>query len=310
MGKVIKFVSLLCNPNMLLAAIWARVGSSVPDNIYLKVRYCLIMGRRLNLDNPKTFNEKLNWLKIFNRQPVYAEYTDKYTVKSYIEGLIGQEKIIPTLGVWDNFDEIDFDSLPKQFVLKSTNGGGGTGVIICKDKLKLNKEDAKSKLETSMKSNWKIQREWVYMDIKPRIIAETYLENDSDELRDYKFFCFNGRMKLFKVDFDRFINHHANYYDRDCNILPFGEKICPPNYNKKIVLPDNIEEMIEIAERLSAKIPFIRVDLYEVNGKIYFGEMTFFPDSGISKFSDEEWDYRLGSWIKLPQSKKTDKTGK
>ena len=286
--------------NRLLAAVISRICVWLPDDIYLKTRYRLIMKSKLHIDNPQTFNEKLNWLKVYHRIPFYTLLVDKSTVKEYLESIIGKEHIIPTLGIWDDFNQINFESLPEKYVLKSTNGGGGDGIIICKDKYKLNYYRTRIKLAKSMKSDWRIQREWVYRDIKPRILAEEYLKSGSDGLNDYKFFCFNGMVQLFKVDFDRFVGHRANYYDRNLNLLSFGEKLCPPNFEKKIVFPESIKKMIELAEKISCNIPFVRVDLYEVNGNIYFGEMTFFPNSGFGKFTDEGWDYKLGSWLVLP----------
>lgn len=272
------------------------------DTAYLKLIYRLIFGRKLDLRNPQTFNEKLQWLKLNNRKTEYTTMVDKYEVKKYIAEKIGAEYVIPTLGVWDNFDDIDFDLLPNQFVLKCTHDSGG--LVICKDKNKFDTAKAREKMNKALTRHfYYFGREWPYKAVKPRIIAEKYMVDESvSELRDYKFFCFGGVCKCLKVDFDRFIEHRANYYDPQGNLLDLGEKICPPNKEKMIVLPDNKEKMLQLAEKLSTNIPFLRVDFYDVNGKIYFGELTFFPASGWGEFTDEKWDYKLGEWIKLPDS--------
>ena len=272
------------------------------DTAYLKLIYRLIFGRKLDLKNPQTFNEKLQWLKLNDRKTEYTTMVDKYEVKKYIAEKIGEEYVIPTLGVWDNFDDIDIDLLPNQFVLKCTHDSGG--LVICKDKSKLDIAKAREKINKALTRRfYYFGREWPYKAVKPRIIAEKYMVDESvSELRDYKFFCFGGVCKCLKVDFDRFIEHRANYYDPQGNLLDLGEKICPPNKEKVIVLPDNKEKMLQLAEKLSTNIPFLRVDFYDVNGKIYFGELTFFPASGWGEFTDKKWDYKLGEWIKLPDS--------
>ena len=171
-------INSICHPSRLLAGFWARLGQKVSDPTYLKLRYRLIFGEKLHLDEPVGYNEKINWLKIYNRNPLYPKLVDKVEVKAIVAPLIGEDKIIKTLGVWDSFDDIDFEELPNQFVLKSTNGGGGTGVVICKDKASFNPVKAKEIIERSMHFNWRYEREWVYRDIKPRIIAEELLVNE------------------------------------------------------------------------------------------------------------------------------------
>ena len=274
----------------------------LPDKPYLKLRFRASMGKKLNLKNPQTFNEKLQWLKLYDRKPIYTTMVDKYEVKKYVAEKLGEEYIIPTLGVWDNFDDIDFDKLPDQFVLKCTHDSGG--LVICKDKSKLDKCKAKLKIEKSLKHDYfKWGREWPYKDVKPRIIAEEYMEDNTlHELRDYKFFCFGGQVACYKVDFDRFIEHHANYFDRDGYLLEFGEVVCPPVYDRQIELPKTLPKMIEFAEKLSNEIPFLRADFYDVNGQVYFGELTFFPASGMGEFVPQEWDLKLGEWIHIPQN--------
>lgn len=299
MFELVKNMSVF---RLLIAAILARIGGWIPDEIYLGWRYWLIMGKKLNFNNPTTFNEKINWLKIYNRDVNYPSVVDKFLVKEYVTRIIGKEYIIPTYGIWDCYDGIDFTELPNKFILKSTNGGGGTGVAICRDKKLFDSSDARLRIETSMKmsSDWKFGREWVYRDVKPRIIAEQLLESeDGLDIMDYKFFCFNGIVRCLKVDFNRFSCHQANYYDRQFCLLPFGELVCPPNPSYTILKPKNFELMIKLAEKLALGFPFIRVDLYNVNGKIYFGELTLFPNSGFGKFVPEEWDKKLGDFLEL-----------
>lgn len=298
------FDYLLKEPNMLIAYFWGRLGSFLPDDIYLKVRYRLVMKRPLRLDNPQTFNEKINWLKLYNRNPLYTNLVDKSTVKDYVRSIIGEDYVIPTYGVWDQFDDIDFSILPDQFVLKSTNGGGGTGVIVCKDISNLDKISAKKKLEKSMRTNFNIGREWVYTGVKPRIIAEKLLSNsDSSELVDYKIFCFNGEPKLLFLASDRYTKGESlkfDWYDINLNHLPFKSKGYETTNKKFPVFPE-FDQMKDVARQLSQGIPFLRVDLYLVDHKIYFGELTFFHDGGFVPLEPEEWEYKLGEMIQLPK---------
>lgn len=279
---------------------WARI---IPDEMYLKTAYKLATGHTLHLENPQTFNEKLQWLKLYDRRPEYVTMVDKYRVREYIAETIGEEYLIPLLGVWEKASDIDFDALPDQFVLKCNHDSGS--VIICKDKSKLDKRNTIRKLDRALgNSGYWFGREWPYKNVKPCVIAEKYMTDPSlDELRDYKFFCFNGEVKCFKVDFDRFTDHGANYYDREKNILPFGEECCPPRYDKKISFPSTVDKMIPLAERMSKGISFLRVDFYSVDGKIYFGELTFYPASGLGRFAPDEWDRVLGDWVCLPDKK-------
>ncbi len=271
------------------------------DVSFLRKVFLGVFGREIDFENPKTFNEKIQWLKLHNKNPLYTTLVDKYEVKNYLKQIIGEQYIIKTLGVWDRFDDIDFDSLPDRFVLKCTNGSGG--IVICEDKSAFNKKRAKKVIEKALKTDYYIiSREYPYKDVKPRVIAEEYMvDSRTKELRDYKFFCFGGEVKCFKIDFDRRTAHRANYFDVNGNLLPFGEIECPPDVNKNLELPINLNKMVELAEILSKDIPFVRVDFYEADGKVYFGEITFFPAGGFGRFTDEQWDYTLGSWIKLPE---------
>lgn len=276
--------------------------SFLPDKLYLSLRYRCRMGHWINWKNPKIFTEKIQWLKINNRRPEYTRMVDKFAVKEYVAGIIGEEYIIPTLGVWNRPEEIDWESLPDQFVLKTTHGGGGGGVVICKDKKTFDKEKAIEKLTESLNSDiYKSFREWPYKDVPKRVIAEKFMAPEKNPasvgLLDYKFFCFNGKVRFFKVDFGRFVEHHANYYDTDGKLLPFGEMDYEPDANQRIELPNNLREMISLAERLSINEPFLRVDFYNVSGKIYFGELTFYPASGMGKWTNDDVDVCLGEYL-------------
>lgn len=277
-----------------------NLGFLIPDRQYIQLRFRFNMGYWPDLKNPETFNEKINWLKLYDRKPVYTTMVDKYAVKDYVSKIIGEEYIIPTLGVWPTPEEIEWNKLPDKFVLKTTHGGGSCGVIVCMDKDTFDEGNAISKLSDSMKADiYSELREWPYKNVEKRIIAEQYLDSKGKELNDYKFFCFNGKVRCFKVDFNRFVEHHANYYSRDCELLTLGEVVCTPQPEHHITFPDNIYEMFSIAEKISAGHPFLRVDLYNIEGKIYFGETTFFPAGGMGRFTEDVWDKTLGSWINL-----------
>lgn len=275
----------------------------MPDEEYLSLKFQASMGKPLNLENPQTFNEKLQWLKLYDRRPEYTMMVDKYKVREYIAQQIGEEYLIPLLGVWDDPDDIDFDSLPNQFVLKC-NHNSGLGMCICKDKSKLDMNKVKKELRKGLKQDYYLTgREWPYKDVPRKIICEKYMEDSSTaELRDYKFFCFGGAAKCYKVDFDRFIGHNANYFTADGELMKLGEEVCPPDFEKTIQTPANFEKMKELAAKLSETHSFLRADFYDVDGKVYFGELTFYPASGFGKFIYEGNDVLLGSWIKLPES--------
>lgn len=284
--------------------LFRKLSRLIPDRIYLQIVYFRHFKKFIDFDNPKTFNEKIQWLKLNYRKEEYTNLIDKYRVKQYITKLIGEEYVIPTLGVWKNVDDIDFKSLPEKFVLKCNNDSGG--IVICKNKKDFDEVKAKSFLKERLKNNgyW-YGREWPYKNVKPCIIAEKYMEDSiSKDLKDYKFFCFNGSMEFFDIDIDRFIEHRSNYYDRNGNFLPFGKTYCPPDYTKKIEMPKNLDKMIELAETISHNTVLSRIDFYEIDGQVYFGEITFYPGSGFSPFTDEKWDYKLGDMIDLPNIKK------
>jgi hypothetical protein len=272
------------------------------DTTYLKMMYKVNMGKSLNLDCPKTFNEKLQWLKIHDRNPLYTSLVDKYDVKKYVATSVGEKYIIPTLGVWNHFDEIDFDTLPNRFVLKCTHDSGG--IVICKNKRELDKDAAKKLLEKCLKRNYYwYGREWPYKNVKPRIIAEKYISdggNLDSELTDYKFFCFNGRVDNVMVCLDRDSGSTKFYFfTPDWKLLRINKrgKAAPANFT--LPRPDCLDEMVKVAKTLSEGMPFVRIDLYQSNKKVYFGEITFFPDSGIDSNILPETDLEWGHLLKL-----------
>lgn len=296
--------SLLNDPFRIFRGLGYRVldcfAKFLSDKVYLKTKWFIRTGHPLDLDNPKTFNEKLQWLKLYDRKPIYTTMVDKYRAKDFVASIIGNEHIIPTFAIYKDVDEINLDVLPRQFVLKCTHDSGG--VFICKDKECFNRKDTFLNLKIGLKRNFYLyNREWPYKDVPPRIIAEKYMINDNTDevLNDYKFFCFNGAVKFFKIDFDRFSDHHANYYSPNGELLPFGEAKFSPVPSKNVTIPSTLKEMISYAEMLSKGIPFLRVDFYDINGKVYFGELTFFPDSGYGKWTDERYDKIIGNYISL-----------
>lgn len=296
-------VTYIKKPKTLGLAILSHFGTWLPDSLYLKIMFRLEMGYTLNLKKPQTFNEKLQWLKLYNRKPEYTRMVDKSEAKTVAENILGKGYVIPTLGVWNKFEEIDFNSLPDSFVLKTTNGGGGGGVIICRDKSKLNLASAAERLKSSLKANiYRHLKEWPYKNVKPRIIAEKFMVDESGELRDYKFYCFNGEPKVFLVASERFSGHRTyfDYFDMEGNHLPFTQG----GMNNPVTpaLPSTFEEMKQVAKKLSHGLPHVRIDLYSVDEKVYFGEFTFFDSSGFEKFTPREWDNIFGGWIILPSN--------
>lgn len=272
----------------------------LPDSLYLRYLYLRTMKRWLDLKNPQTFNEKLQWLKLHDRNPLYTTLVDKYAVKRWVADKIGKEYIIPTIGVWNHFDEIDFDKLPSQFVLKCTHDSGG--VVICRDKHIFDKKAARERLEKSLKNNfYYMGREWPYKNVPPRIIAESYLEDtQTKELRDYKFFCFNGNVDSVMVCIDRNIGAPKFYFFNDgWELLRINKrgKAAPKNFT--LQKPAHMDKMFQLASVLSKNISFVRVDLYCCNEQIYFGEMTFYPQSGFDNNLLPQTDLAWGNLIYL-----------
>lgn len=271
------------------------------DEQYIRWMYMSNFGKKPDLKNPKTFNEKLQWLKLHDRKPIYTTMVDKYEAKHYIAGIIGEEYIIPTLGVWDSFDEIDFDSLPNQFVLKCTHDSGG--LVICKDKSKLDVEKARRKIERSLRNNYYLHgREWPYKDVKRRIIAEQFMEDSSaDALMDYKFFCFHGEPKIMYISNDHGVDPRTDFFDMDFNHLPIQAR--DPNADVPPEKPKHFDEMKRLAAILSKDMLHLRVDFYYINEKIYIGELTFYHMSGLTEFKPPEWNAKMAEWLQLPIKK-------
>ena len=306
--KIIKiFKKYIKSPQRIIPKLGARnLLNWIPDRLYLRLVYWCKMGKKLNLDNPKTFNEKLQWLKLNDRKPEYTRYVDKYEVRSYIRETIGEEYLIPLLGVYNSFNEIDFNKLPNQFVLKCTHDSGG--VILCRDKSKLDIDATEKKINKCMRRNYYYQgREWPYKNLKPRIICEKYLEQDEigHGLIDYKFMCFNGQAKCIFVCSNRNSTTGTNIdiYDMDWELIPCEREI---NTASKSIInkPTNFDLMVKFAEILAKNIPFVRVDFYEVKEKLYFGEITFFPAAGFERFVPDSYDDLFGSWISLNEVNK------
>lgn len=290
---------------VILAAKYRGWLDFLPDRLYLKFVYQSIMGKKLNLKKPETFNEKLQWLKLYDRRPEYTMMVDKYLVREYISKEIGEEYLIPLIGAWDSPDEIDFDTLPDRFVLKC-NHNSGLGMCICKDKSKLDICKVKEELKRGLKQDYYLTgREWPYRDVPRKIIAEQFMEEPSgSDLKDYKFFCFSGEPKMILVCADRFTASglRENFYDIDWNLMPL-QRPKHTNTDYEISKPDKLPEMLNLARVLAKDLPFSRIDFYVINNKVYFGEITFFPASGMETFNPEEWDYKLGEWISLPKDR-------
>ena len=309
MGKINTLFRLIKNDkgSILKAAFLnfsrSRISHLMPDDLYLKYQYRANMGERLNLVTPVTFNEKLQWLKLHDRKKKYTKMVDKSSAKEIFAQMIGKDHIIKTYGVWDTFDEIDFESLPKRFVLKCTHDSGS--IVICRDKDKLDIAKAKAKLESAMRINgyW-YAREWPYKNVKPRILAEEYMENIVDgkpqEMVDYKFYCFNGVPQYLYVS-QGLENHETaaiSFFTMDWEFAPFGRSDYKP-FSELPVKPTKFDEMIAIAKKVSKGIPFLRVDLYEINGIVYFTEFTFTPNGGYMPFQPKDWDFKVGKLIDI-----------
>lgn len=291
---------LFTQPKKSLANLIVSTQSLWPDKLYLSILFWCRMGKKIDWASPQTYSEKLQWLKLYNRDPKYTVMVDKAAVKDYVASIIGKEYIIPTLAIWDKTSEIEWDSLPEKFVLKCTHDSGG--VVICKDKNNFDRQNAIQKIDKALKSNYYyLHREWPYINVPRRIIAEQYMEDEFGELRDYKWFCFDGEVKALFIATDRSKGDHAtrfDFFDENFNHLPFTNG--HPNADVQPEKPKMFEEMKALAAKLSKGIPHVRIDFYEVGTKIYFGEMTFFHWSGFMPYDPEEWDYKFGSWLKLP----------
>ncbi len=274
----------------------------IPDKLYLEIVFKINLNKRLDLKNPKTFNEKLQWLKLYNRNPEYTKMVDKYAVKEYVRDVIGSSYVIPTYGIWERYEDIDFKNLPERFVLKCTHDSGG--LVLCKDKSQLDYEEIKRTIVSSLKTNYFVYgREWPYKNVKPRIIAEEYVVDAKNEILPvYKFMCFNGEPKIIQtIQNDKQENESIDYFDTDWNLLQIRQGF--PNSEYPYEKPKRLDEMIEIARTFSKGHPFLRVDLYVANDEIKFSEFTFYSDGGFMPFDPPSWDKKLGSWIDLPNEK-------
>lgn len=274
--------------------------TALPDKLYIQMLYYVRTGKKLDLNSPKRFNEKLNWMKLYDRNPMYTKMADKLQAKQIVADKIGDKYIIPLIAVWDNTDDIKLDQLPEEFVLKCNHDSGSA--IICRDKSKFDLQAAKEKLQRCLSNNYYYySREWVYKDIKPKIICEPYVEDFEDaELRDYKFFCFDGKVKFLYVATDRFKPGEEvkfTFFDENYNFLPIIHG--HPNADPLPEKPSGFDEMKEIAEKLSEGIKHVRVDLYEANGKVFFSEFTFYNNSAFLAFEPDEWDYKFGEYLKI-----------
>lgn len=301
-GKAIKL--LFNNKDAFVVRLLIKYPRLSTDKFFLEKIFKQKLGKPLNLKNPQTFNEKLQWLKLYYHNPILTSLVDKVTVKEYVADKVGEKYIIPTLGVWDSFDEIDFSKLPNQFVLKTNHDFGG--IIICKDKKSFNYTQAKHKLNKHLKQNlFHAGREWAYKDVKPKILAEEYVGKlGDDDVKDYKFYCFDGEPKILLISSGRQTGDMKwNFYDMEFNLLNLtkSNKLSDGTMEK----PVNFELMLELAKKLSVGFPFVRADFYNIEGEISFGELTFYPGAGYGKFEPEEWDYELGSYLNLPAKQKS-----
>jgi hypothetical protein len=272
----------------------------LPDEIYLKIMYRLNMGRPLNLKKPAYFNEKLQWLKLYYRNPMYTTLADKYAARKHVADMIGEKYLIPLIGIWDRFDEIDFDSLPDQFVLKCTHNSGG--VIVCQSKNVLDIRAVGRQFKKQLKRNYYyLHREWSYKNIKPRILCEKLISSKNGGLpMDYKFHCFNGQPDSVMICSDRQSGNTKFYYfDRNWELLKYNNNGIQPNDDMLFPRPSKLDEMFELASSLSRGIPYVRVDLYFENDEIYFGEMTFYSDAGFDSKMLKETDLLFGNKLDL-----------
>lgn len=299
-----KVFTVIRDPKSVLVKALYFSSPKFNDEIYLKLLFPLKTGYRLNLTNPKTYNEKLQWLKLHYRKPIMTQLVDKYEAKEYARKIIGDEHIIESYGVWDSFDQIDFDSLPDKFVLKTTHDQGG--VVIVTNKNTFDKKAAKKKIERHLKfEHYYLTREWPYKNVKPRVMAEALLVNDKvGDLYDYKFLCFHGEPKVM------YIAHGRNsgicrfdFFDMDFNRLNV-ESTTYPKSELIFSCPESWNLMKDLAYKLSEDFPHVRVDFYNIDGKVYFGELTFYTHGGMFPFNQQNWDYTFGDWIDLEKAKK------
>lgn len=298
-----KIIKLIKHPNKIIIILGrSRISNFIPDKLFLKIQFRARIGKKLDLKNPVSFNEKLQWMKLYDRNPLYTNLVDKYRAREYVKERIGEEYLIPLIGQWKNPEDIDFSSLPEKFVLKC-NHNSGTGMFICKNKEKADLDKIRYGLKKGLKENYYIiHREWPYKNVERRIICEQYIEDSkTGELRDYKFLCFNGVPKLMYIASERQTSADGepkfDFFDIDGKHLDFFN--AHPNAAVTPEIPSQFEKMKELASKLSDGLRHVRVDFYEADGVIYFGEMTFFHMSGFYPFEPYEWDIKIGEWLTL-----------
>ncbi len=298
-------------PWYILTVILTRaqfISRFIPDRRYLEIIYRGYMGHRLDLENPRYFNEKIQWMKLYDRDPKYARLIDKYEVKKYVADTVGGEYVIPTLGVYDRFEDIDFEALPNSFVIKCTHDSGST--VVVKDKYRMEVREIRKKITKCLnRDNFYLYREWQYRGIKPRIIIEQYMENIASDtgneklvgqLLDYKIFTYGGEPRFIAVDFNRFSGAHGrNLYDSKWNLMTVSLGY-PSEPDVEIRKPEGFGKMMEVARKLAKEFYFVRVDLYYAAGKIFFGELTFLPGSGFEAFSSDDYGLMIGNIMCLP----------
>lgn len=295
-----KIFEVLTDSKRLRSAVLLHIAPILPDRFFLKQLFKLRVGYPLNLDNPKSFNEKLQWLKLNDHNPEYTNMVDKYEAKKYAASIIGEEHIIPTLAVYDNVDEIDISKLPDQFVLKCTHDSGG--IVICKDKSDFDFDSAKRKLRKALRKNYYYQnREWPYKNVKPRIIAEKYMTDGDDELKDYKLFTFGGEPRIIEIDYNRFKGHLRSLYTKEWQKIDATIKF-PTDKTKEFGRPQALDTLLNLSRKLAEGHPHIRTDFYIVDDNVYFGELTFYHGSGMEKITPLSLDLQMGEWIELPLS--------
>lgn len=296
-----KLKTVISHPRYLLLFLLHRCSHLIKnDKRYYTWQYRLITGKKLDIDHPVSYNEKLQWLKLYDRKPIYTMMVDKLAVKKFVADKIGEQYVVPLYGVWDKPEEIDYNTLPKRFVLKTTHGGGGLDVVICKDKSKLDKERVNKKLNHSLRFDYWRMREWPYKNVPRKIIAEQLLEDKSGDLFDYKVMCFSGKPELIQVHRGRFTHQTQDIFDVNWNKMKIYQTDYPYTEDH-IDKPELLQEMLSLSEALAKDIPQIRVDWYIVNGRLYFGELTFFDSAGFSEWKPKEWEDKLGELTVLPK---------
>lgn len=299
-----KIWKALSTPSYLVEVFLRKTSSLWPDKLYITLLYRVKFGKSIDWKNPKTFNEKLNWEKLYLHEPRFTIMADKYDVKKYVANIIGEEYIVPCYGVWEKYEDIPFETLPDKFVIKMTHDS--FGAIVCRDKSVFDYKKAHAAVKYATGRNWfPYNREWVYKDIKPRIIIDKFLDDHSGrELKDYKFWCFNGEPKIMYFT-NKAASIFENFYDMSFRPLDInhGAERHKPEFEK----PQAFDLMKKLATKLSKDIPFVRVDFFFVDGQVYFGEYTFYDWGGMKPFADDKWDYMLGSWIQLPFEEKVNR---